>query len=225
MPIESVSDKALIAKQKFESRGPKCYGCQRYEHIRKNCPENMYPSPVPRPSDHQNPIRKGKKVVHLTRDKLKSDSDPEQNVIGLVTCHVLSAVDEADSWIIDSGATCHICNNRQSFLEFHSLERPQYVTLGDGHSLNSIRIGNVSIELLLGNGKIRQCHLYNVLCVPKLSYNLLSVSKATEARKGVEFNSTDCQIVDKEGKVVAFGIRKGSPITSAVNRGGLIRLM
>ena len=121
MPIESVSDKALIAKQKFESRGPKCYGCQRYEHIRKNCPENMYPSPVPRPSEHRNPIRKGKKVVHLTRDKLESDSDPEQNVIGLVTCHVLSAVDEADSWIIDSGATCHICNNRQSFLEFHSL--------------------------------------------------------------------------------------------------------
>ena len=87
---------------------------------------------------------------------------------------------------------------------------PQHVTLGDGHSLNSIWIGNVAIELLLGNGKTRQCHLCNVLCVPKLSYNLLSVSKATEAGKRVEFNSTDCQIVDKEGKVVAVGIRKGS---------------
>ena len=146
----------------------------------------------------------------MTQDKLESDSDSEQNVIGLVTCHVLSAVDKADSWIIDSGATCHICNNRQSFLEFYSLERPQHVTLGDGHSLNSIRIGNVAIELLLGNGNTRQCHLYNVLCVPKLSYNLLSVSKATEAGKRVEFNSTGCQIMNKEGKVVAVGIRKGS---------------
>ena len=37
--------------------------------------------------------------------------DSEQNMIGLITCHVLSAVEanEADSWIIDSGATCHIC--------------------------------------------------------------------------------------------------------------------
>ena len=131
-------------------------------------------------------------------------------MIGLVTCHVLSAVDEADSWIIDSCATYHICNDRQSFLEFHSLERPQHVTLGDDHSLNSIGIGNVAIELLLGNGKTRQCHLYNVLCVPKLSNNLLSVSKATKAGKRVEFNSTDCQIVNKEGKVVAVGIRKGS---------------
>ena len=70
---------------------------QRYGHIQRNCPENMYPSPAPRPSEHRNPVRKGKKVVHLTRDKLESDSDSQQNVIGLVTCHVLSAVDEADS--------------------------------------------------------------------------------------------------------------------------------
>ena len=52
MSTEPVSDKALIAKQKFKSRGPKCYGCQRYRHIWRNCPENMYPSPAPRPSEH-----------------------------------------------------------------------------------------------------------------------------------------------------------------------------
>ena len=100
----------------------------------------------------------------MTQDKLESDNDSEQNVIGLVTCHVLSAVDEADSWIIDSGATRHICNNRQSFLEFYSLERSQHVTLGDGHSLNSIRIGNVAIELLLGNGKTRLPLVQCTLC-------------------------------------------------------------
>ena len=62
----------------------------------------------------------------------------------------------------------------------------------------------------MGNGKTRQCQLYNVLYVPKLSYNLLSVSKATEAGKRVEFHSTDCQIVDQEGKTVAIGVRKGN---------------
>ena len=52
MSTEPVSDKALIAKQKFESRGPKCYGFQRYGHIWRNCPESMYLSPAPRPSEH-----------------------------------------------------------------------------------------------------------------------------------------------------------------------------
>ena len=212
MPNESVSDRALATKQKTESRGPKCYGCQRYGHIRRNCPENMYSSAAPKSFEHRNLVKKGRNVVHLTRDELESESDSEHTVVGLVTCHVLSAVEsnEANSWIVDSGATCHICNNKQSFLEFHSSERPQHVTLGDGHSLSAIGTGNVSLELVLRNGKTRQCQLYNVLYVPKLSYNLLSVSKVTEAGKRVEFQSTDCQIVDQEGKMVAVGIRKGS---------------
>lgn len=45
---------------------------------------------------------------------------------------------------------------------------------------------NVALELVLGNAVL--CCMY----VPKLSYNLLSVSKATEAGKIVEFHSTDC---------------------------------
>ena len=52
-------------------------------------------------------------------------------VIGLVTRQVLSAVDtnETDSWIVDSGATCHIYNDRQSFVNFHLLRKPQNVML------------------------------------------------------------------------------------------------
>ena len=46
--------------------------------------------------------------------------------------------------------------------------------------------------------------------MPKLSYDLLSVSKAIEAGKRVEFHSTDCHIVDQEGNVFAVGIRKGN---------------
>lgn len=59
-------------------------------------------------------------------DKSESDSDSVQN--GLVTCHILSAVEfnEAGSWIVDSGATRHICNNRQTFWNF---------TVQKGHSM------------------------------------------------------------------------------------------
>ena len=111
---------------------------------------------------------------------------------------------------IHSNIICHRWSGGPILGDHLLHDRPQHGTLGDGQSLNSIGIGNVAIELLLENGKIRQCHLYNVLCVPKLSYNLLSVSKITEAGKRVEFNSTDCQIVDKESKVVAVGIRRKS---------------
>ena len=115
---------------------------------------------------------------------------------------------EVDSWIIDSGATCHICNNRQSFVDSHTLEKPQKVTLGDGHALSATGTGNVTLETVLGNGKTKLCQLQNVLYVPKLAYNLLSVSKATEAGKRAEFHSSD--ILDGEDKAVAVGVRKGN---------------
>lgn len=121
-------------------------------------------------------------------------------VAGLVMYHLLSAVEsnEVNRWIVGLDATCHIYNNKHTFLEFHSPERPQHVTLGDGHSLSATGTGNVAIELLLGNAKTRQCHLSEILYVPKLPYNLLSVLQATKAGNRVEFYSTDCQIVDQE---------------------------
>ena len=139
----------------------------------------------------------------MTQDELESESDSEHNVVGLVTCHVLSAVEfnEANSWIVDSGATCYICNNKQSFLEFHSSERPQHVTLGHGHSLSAVGTGNVALGLVLGNDKARQCQLYDVPNVPKLSYNLLGVSKATEQlRQEKELNFIQLTVRSWNGK-------------------------
>ena len=85
--------------------------------------------------------------MHQTRDEWESESNTERG--GLVTSHALSTVEcsETDSWIIDSGATCHICNDRRSFTDFYTLEKPQDVTLGDGHALSAFGTGNVNLSL------------------------------------------------------------------------------
>ena len=116
----------------------------------------------------------------------------------------------------------NICNHKQLFLEFHSSEKPQHVILEDDHSLSATCTGNIAIKLLLRNGKTRECHLSDVLYVPNY-HRIYKVYQRTEAGK-VEFNFTDCQIVDHEGKVVAVGIRKGIYITQAVNIRGWKRL-
>ena len=153
-----------------------------------------------------------KNEVHQTQIICNSISDSECNEIGLVICQVLSAVDsrEADSWIVNSGATCHICNDRRSFVEIHTMKKPQDVMLGDGHALSAIEAGDVTLELVLRNGKTKCCRLHNVLYVPKLAYNLLSVSKVTKVGKRVKFYSNDCQILDRDDKVVAVGVRRGN---------------
>ena len=98
--------------------------------IQRNCPERIRSSAEPMSSEHSKPIRKRKKgvknEVQQTKIKCNSSCDSECNEIGIVICQVLSAVDssEADNWIVDLGVTCHICNDRRSIVEIHTLKKP-----------------------------------------------------------------------------------------------------
>ena len=75
------------------------------------------------------------------------------------------------------------------------------VTLGDGSSLMAPGRGMVMVKSRLQNGKTYQCHLNDVLFVPSLAYNLISVAKAG---KLTEFTETEYK------GVVATECRMGS---------------
>ena len=46
-----------------------------------------------------------------------SSSDSES--VGLLVCHVLSATtNHTSNWIVDSGTTCHMCNDPEKFSNF-----------------------------------------------------------------------------------------------------------
>ena len=74
-------------------------------------------------------------------------------------------------------ATYHRCNNIVLFVELHSLKEALEVTLGDGHTLEAAGRGTVTLEMKLPDGTMKMCKLNDVLYVPKLSHNLLSVPK------------------------------------------------
>ena len=82
--------------------------------------------------------------------------------------------DAHDQWIFDSGATCHMCNNKAMFSEVHSLCNPINVMLGDGRNLRAVGRGNVILTMKV-HDKTKCCTLHDVLLVPYLAYNLLSV--------------------------------------------------
>jgi len=79
------------------------------------------------------------KANKATMEQGSSDDD------ALVVTHTLSANSESSSnWIIDSGATSHMCNDQSSFEHTDLFKKPQEVTLGDGHTLNAIGQGIVN---------------------------------------------------------------------------------
>ena len=70
--------------------------------------------------------------------------------------------------------------------------------------------GAVEVKLKLPGGESKIGRLGEVLYVPTLAYNLLSVAKATEAGKMVKFGETQGEIIDEEGEVVAMASKTGS---------------
>ena len=80
------------------------------------------------------------------------------------------------SWIIDSGASSHMCNDEQLFTKMETLKKLLEIALGDGHVVKSHQQGTVSLMMKLPGNESRKCNLRDVLYVPILPYHLVSVS-------------------------------------------------
>ena len=103
-----------------------------------------------------------------------------------------------------------MCNDERLFSDFRRLEKPQQVTLGDGHEREAVGRGTVYLAMKMPKGKTSQRKLRDVLFVPKLSYNLLSVSKVVEAGKMTKFDDAHCRTTGDGGKLFAMATKVGS---------------
>ena len=204
---DASSVKAMTAKQAFK-KGPKCHHCGKYGHIRRNC--RKFAQEKKSGSNEGDRTRSVKHQANTAETRQGDSSSSDSENVGLVARHALSAsTGRHDSWIVDSGATCHMCNDRKLFVELRSLDKLLEVTLGDGYDLHAIGRGVVVLETKLPSGRTKKCKLHNVLYVPKLSYNLLSVSRTSDAGKTARFGETSCQILDANRKLVAVATRVG----------------
>ena len=62
----------------------------------------------------------------------------------------------------------------------------------------------------LSGNEIRKCNLQDVLYVPNLPYNLISVSKAVKAGKIVKFDGKYVQMKSTNGELTAIATRIGN---------------
>ena len=139
------------------------------------------------------------------------DDSSDKEGSGLVANHALSAENISSNtyWIVDSGATSHICNDRTQFVHLYPLKHSVEVKLGDGRIIMATAQGDISLRMKYGSNKSCKRTLYNVLYVPELSYNLVSVSKAVEKENTVKFSDFGCTIRDKKRRPVAVGTKVG----------------
>ena len=107
----------------------------------------------------------------------------------------LNYVDNSNySWIVDSGATDHVCSSLQTLSKTRELREGEIsLKLGNGSSVSAAAVGEAH---LVFNNKFLV--LKNVLYVPNFSRNIISISRLIEQCNNISISS-NAMIISRNG--------------------------
>ena len=157
-----------------------CHYCKRFGHKKNQCFFNPK-------SPNYRPRRKLKQHnEHSTND---SDIVQKAFISHLLISRQHDLSQPENKWYIDSGATAHMCHTQKSFDQNNITKSEQdNIEIGDGMELNVVSKGKTKGSAVCF-GKKYPIELNNVLCVPGLKFNLLSVSVIRRKGFTVTFTS------------------------------------
>lgn len=145
-------------KGKKKDKDNKCYNCGK-GHFANKCPDKI-DSPQPSTS--------------------KEDKSKNAKPAAAVIAESNLSYSSRAGWIVDTGATEHMSNDRSSFANFVELNPRRPVRVGDSSIIYGIGVGDVRVLSILSDGSWRELVLKNVLYVPKIWRKLFSVGATTE---------------------------------------------
>lgn len=196
---------ALVANQSTNqssnqsSTRPSCTYCKKQGHVEEKC-WKKHP--------HLNPHKS-----KSTQAMMAQDSNPEESddTVCLMTKYVPSvgpsSLEKNGDWFIDSGCSAHMTYDINSFKSYENINE-RSVELGNKETSIVQGKGDVMIHLKVNNS-IRKCILKDVLHVPDLGYQLISVPMITKQNMNVKFFSQQCHIL-KGSNIVATGSMTGT---------------
>ncbi|KAH7519006.1 hypothetical protein FEM48_Zijuj09G0231700 [Ziziphus jujuba var. spinosa] len=132
---------------------------------------------------------------YIVPSALSNDHNPTANVVS-------ASLQKDPSWFLDSGATNHIVADGDSLLEQIEYQGNNKLVVGNDRNLEITHLGNTLIPSLSMIIKLN-----NVLVVPRIAKNLLSISQLTRDNElTAEFTAQCCFIKDKVGQIQLKGV-------------------
>ena len=154
-------------------------------------------------------------ATNESRSNVYSGAENENSDDDLVLCAFFSmlVMDKSlcDSWILDSGASKHLCFNKSLFTELHK-SNVNHIIVANNQKISVEGEGSIYLKVKTERG-IEKIKLLNVLYIPNLWCNLISVSCITKSGLRFIFDEETCEVINKEknqvlltGKVIKNGV-------------------
>jgi transposase InsO family protein len=180
-----------------------CDHCKKKGHPESRC---WLKYPHLRPKWH---VRKQSGLVVSSEARPPEPESNSENVVCLIAGSMSQNVDRACRalWIIDSGATMHICHDKRMFAKLEHIE-PFDISIGDKSGVKAIGRGSVDLVLNV-SGKSQNCKLQTVFYAPTMGYNMLSVRAMSNTGYVTVFTSNDCSVKRGERIVAQGSVRNG----------------
>lgn len=181
-----------------------CYCCRERGHFARDCPTRKQQR-----GDHRVEPRNCALVAAHSKQGSDGRQKRARKTPSAEQTRRLLSADSRDVWFVDSGASKHITHRREWFADFRS-SRGSTISLGDDGECEVAGEGTVPVEKLV-DGVWRETRLENVLYVPEVRKNLLSVGVWTTKGFELSFFGTEVQVV-KNNEIIATGVKQSNEI-------------
>ncbi|CAN0856784.1 Retrovirus-related Pol polyprotein from transposon TNT 1-94 [Linum grandiflorum] len=179
---------------------PPCGTCRRTNHLEKDCwIKNKTQCTFCKKIGHIEPVCRFKKAQsqeanqHVSQQQhCKHIEYATDNDFSLTACHASEV--QKQEWMVDSGCTNHMTHDEKLFSEINRNFKTS-VKMGNGAVEEAKGIGTVTLQTTGGTMTIR-----DVLLVPDLKFNLLSVGQLIEHGFSLTFDKKLCEIYFPEGE-------------------------
>lgn len=174
------------------SKHVKCYNCGDYGHKSNECQKGSSST-------------KNFGKPNYDRGNKNRTSDRATPAFSAV---FMSTKWSRDDWFVDSGASSHMCMHKSWFKNLRDSPKHE-ISTANNSKMKVCGVGD--IELCVRSGNKTQCiNVQNVLYIPDITANLLSVSCIVDQQNHVKFAENGCYIYDKFGVMIASAPRENN---------------